>query len=151
MPSTPESNNPYVCALTGIEAADGALAYDAPEDDDLEALPVGWLRITFERRLPNPRHLALMELKRIHRAQQAAQLPKELKPAERESAEAMIEVQVDATFHAIESDTPPYLTETDVAYISDPAKDASVAKAFIDVRAALGLETSGAAGAKKAG
>ena len=43
----------FICSLSGVEAEEEELIDDA--EDSLGAMPVGWTKVTFQRRLTNPR------------------------------------------------------------------------------------------------
>jgi hypothetical protein len=52
----------YVCALSGVEADEDDLVEST--DDDLSDLPVGWTKITVQRRLISPRWLEVQDAKK---------------------------------------------------------------------------------------
>jgi hypothetical protein len=49
----------YVCALSGVEADEADLV--ASTDDEAGDLPVGWSRITIQRRVVNPRWIEVQQ------------------------------------------------------------------------------------------
>ena len=86
----------YVCALSGVEADDTELVEGS---DDLGDLPVGWTKITVQRRLLNPRWYEVQQAKGALVEVTLSQLPEEM----REQMRPLITVQVDAQFAALEA------------------------------------------------
>lgn len=116
---------------------------DARTGDKLGGLPLGWTRITVERRLPNPEWMSLMEAKQAIFASQAAQMQQlgeaQGVPAELIEAQvSLIGFQLDATFYPQERDTPLFVLEREVVYVD--TMDPAVLVEFNGVREELGLE-----------
>lgn len=119
----------YECAISGVKASGSVQT-----DDELEDLPPGWTRITIQRRLPNPNYIILQQVKEAVVNGQLMQIPEEHREAQRPYAQ----VQVDAAFYGMESDTPPFITDVqDVVYASE---NSDVNEVLNEVRAQLGLE-----------
>jgi len=128
MPSTE-----YVCSLSGVEAEDDDILDDAT--DDLGAMPVGWTRVTFQRRLMNPRWEEIQQGKEILIATAVGQVPEE----NREGARVLVTLQIDAQFVALETATERYVTYDEVIYVAPPEMDRALATEFFAVRERLGL------------
>lgn len=123
----------YVCALSGVEADEDDLVVDA--EDDLSDLPVGWSRITIERRLLNPRWLEVQQAKEALVEVTLSQLPEEA----REQMRPLVTVQVDAQFAALESSIEEYVTDTDEVFVAPPETDKALAAEYFEIRDRLGL------------
>jgi hypothetical protein len=136
-------NDEYVCAITGRSTNN--LVFDAPEDDPMDETPIGWLRITVERRGVNSAWVEIQQVKSVHLAQAAATYPEELTSEQRAEAETVARVSTDAIFAALEQATPKYLTVREVAYIRDPANDGDAAKVWAEIAAELQIEIGTAA------
>lgn len=126
---------PFVCSMSGVEADEDDIVTDAPKGDVLGALPVGWSRVTVERRLENPRWDEIQSAKAGIVQMTLTNVPDEHKAA----TQPMIEMQVDAQFAALEAATERYLTFTEVLYIAPPEDDAELAKEWFAIRKTLGL------------
>lgn len=128
MPSTE-----YVCSLSGVEAEDDDILDDAT--DDLGAMPVGWTRVTFQRRLMNPRWEEVEQGKAMLIEAALSQVPE----ANREEARVLVTLQIDAQFVALEAATERYVTYDEVIYVAPPEMDRALAAEFFAVRERLGL------------
>lgn len=127
----------YVCALSGAEANEDDLVEGA--DDDLSDLPVGWTKITVQRRLLNPRWLEVQQAKEALVEVTLMQLPEEA----RDQMRPLITVQVDAQFAALEATIEEYTTDTDEVYVAPPESDKALAAEYFDIRERLGLSNEG--------
>lgn len=125
----------YVCALSGVAADDEALVVDAADDDDLEELPVGWTRVTLDRRMKNPRYEMIQQVMAGVIEQTLAQVPE----ANRDAARPLLALQVEAQYAVLLDRTPPYLTETEVTFIAPPDSDTALKAAYTGLRTTLGL------------
>ena len=130
----------YECALSGVEADEDDLV--AGVDDDLADLPVGWTKITVQRRLFNPRWLEVQQAKEALVEVTLAQLPEEA----REQMRPLITVQVDAQFAALEASIEEYITDTDEVYVAPPETDKALATEYFEIRDRLGLSNEGFGG-----
>lgn len=123
----------YVCALSGVE----------PDDDDLveasDDLPVGWTRVTFQRRLPNPRYMEIQQAKGALVDVTLGQIPEEA----REQMRALVTVQVDAQFAALEANTEEWVTDEEVIFVAPPETDAALATEYFELRDRFGLSNDG--------
>ena len=130
----------YVCAISGKEARETDLVLDAAEDDDLDALPVGWVAVTVRRRGINPAWVALQNTKARVLAQVLAQMATDgATDEERAIAQADAGVLVAAQFYGIDSDTPKYRTEAVDLVIRNPDEDKGVADEWAKIAEVLGF------------
>ena len=123
----------YVCALSGVE----------PDDEDLveasDDLPVGWTRITFQRRLPNPRYEEIQQAKAALVEVTLGQIPEEA----REQMRPLVAVQVDAQFAALEANTEEWVMEEEVIFVAPPETDAALASEYLELRDRFSLSNEG--------
>jgi hypothetical protein len=141
MPSSPASE--YECALSGKAAADTDLVPDDKNDEsDLGEMPVGWIRVTVQRRGVNPAWLEIQKRKARQLAGMQAQIP-DLADAERAEAVEDTRMAVEAAFFAIEQGTPKYVTVEDVAYVSNPDANKQIVAEWKKIADALSLDVSG--------
>jgi hypothetical protein len=122
----------YVCALSGVEADDADLVEG---NDDLGDLPVGWTKITVQRRLLNPRWYEVRQAKEALVEVTLAQLPEDVK----EQMRPLITVQVDAQFAALEASIEEFVVDEDEVYVAPPESDKALAAEYFDIRDRLGL------------
>jgi len=123
----------YVCSLSGVEAEDDELLDDG--DDTLGDMPLGWTKVTFQRRLMNPRWEEIQQAKGALVQMALAQVPEEA----REQAAPAVAIQIDAQFAALESVTDKYVTFDETIYVAPPELDRTLATEFYSVRDRLGL------------
>jgi hypothetical protein len=112
----------YVCALTGaVEQGIVPEDYRGPRDT-LDTAPLGWTRVTIERRVPNPTWISISMSKDGQLEQLATQLRAQGVPEAVVQAQyAIASIALDATFYALEKDTPPFLVARETVWISaDP-------------------------------
>ena len=130
----------YVCALSGKVAPESALVDDGG-DDNLGALPVGWLEITIRRREPNPAWDALLRRKaRLTESTWmgiAGQLPEEISDADKAEVRADIEASFDVQFAYAFSQIERYNVEEITVHVA--ASDAQVKGEWDKVAETLGL------------
>jgi hypothetical protein len=120
----------YECALTGIQAESGI----EDESDGLGDMPLGWTRITINRRRINPRYVLLQRIKEAQVQSLILSIPEEHRAGQLEA----VELQVDAGYYAMEQDTPLYVTdEEEVVFLSDSV---DIAEDINELRQSLGLE-----------
>lgn len=118
----------YECAISG-QVEDAGLEEDA---DGLHDLPVGWTKVTFQRRAWNPKWQTIQAVKEAGVEAMLQSIPEEY----REEQRAAVEVQVEASLYGIESATPKYLVEETTLYISD---NEEVAETLAEVKTLLGI------------
>jgi hypothetical protein len=130
-----ELNDLFVCSLSGVEAGDEDIL---PDDlaDDLGLLPVGWTRITIERRLPSQDWREVQRVKVAMAEAAAQQLPEKQRVPE---AVRAIQIQVAAQFAALEATMTPFSNPKEVIFLAPPELDPALAREFFDIRGRLGL------------
>ncbi|MBU6180200.1 MAG: hypothetical protein KGR69_11080 [Verrucomicrobia bacterium] len=129
----------YVCALSGVEADEAELVDGS---DDLGDLPVGWTKITVQRRLLNPRWYEVQQAKGALVEVTLSQLPEEM----REQMRPLITVQVDAQFAALEANIEEFVLDEDEVFVAPPESDKALAAEYFDIRDRLGLSNEGFGG-----
>lgn len=124
----------HICAITGTLADE-----DAPMT---ETGPLGWVKITIERQIPNPEYAQLQQLK-ASLVEQNLESVKDQIPEGNERAAQMIrlnvELQVRAMFSALEKDLEEFVPQYEEAYISPPEADEDVLEVLNGMRDSLGL------------
>lgn len=122
----------YECALSGLSGAGG------PHFtlDDLDDLPPGWTEVRLSRRMYNPKWVAIQRTKQGMIAALLAQLPEGAGIDQQVS----IRLQVEASFHGLEKDTPMYLTDVETVYLAPPETAEELLEAYNEARQSLGLE-----------
>lgn len=123
----------YVCSLSGVEAEEDELVIDAA--DALGDMPPGWTKVTFQRRLENPRWEEIQQAKQALVQASLSQVPED----QREQAAPVVAIQIDAQFAALEGNTEPYVIFEEVIYVAPPELDRTLAAEFYSVRERLGL------------
>ena len=134
MPPRPLDYAEYECALTGTVAKG-----EESTPDELGNLPDGWIRVTIERRVLNSAWLNIQGAKQLLLERALSQLPK-LSETALAIQQSVIALSVNAQFHALEKDTPRYLTEKETVFVSPPEQDDDVLQSFNTIRATLGLD-----------
>lgn len=126
-----------VCALSGVAPTPEEIEAGREHDDDAPGLPVGWVEIRVTRRRDNPRMEYLRAVKNQALRQALAQVPK----ADRKAARPYIEVQVEASFAALEArdDYQETLLDQEVVYLAPADRENGLADALAQVAATLGL------------
>lgn len=122
----------YECALSGLTEEGIEDTSGLAEDDDLGDLPVGWTRVTLQRRVLNPKWLMVQQVKNMAIQGLLSQVPPEM----REAQAWALSLQVEAQFHALEKDTPQFVTIEDVAFLSN---NEGVLEPYNELRDMLGL------------
>lgn len=129
------------CALSGSAATD--LIEDADDDDDMGEAPIGWLRITVERRGVNPEWVEFQTRKQRQlanaQAQTMAAIPADFPEAERAEVMKDIEFAINCALKPVEDDLDKYETYEEVVYVRDPGADKAVGAAWLDIAKNLGL------------
>jgi hypothetical protein len=130
----------YVCALSGKSAPESALVDDGGEDN-LGALPVGWLEVTIRRREPNPAWETLARRKaRLTESTWlgiAGQLPEDLADTDKAEVRADVEASFDVQFAYAFSQIERYNVEEIVVHVA--ANDAQVKAEWDKIAESLGL------------
>ena len=124
----------HICAITGALADDEATV--------TETGPLGWIKITIERQVPNPEYVQLQQLKASMVEQQFGMVQDQI-PEGDPNAAAMVrlnvEFQIRAMFSALEAEMDQYVSQYEEAYISPPEADADVLEVINSIRDSLGL------------
>ena len=126
-----------VCALSGILPGDDEMMVDMPPTT--KWIPAGWIRVTVERKYPNPQWVRLQGVKQSLIEATLQQIPEEHREAQRDN----VEIQVDAQYHQLEQSEKykPTVTEKDVSYISPPEADEEIMEEYIGLLETLGLDS----------
>lgn len=130
-----DHNDNFICSLSGVEAPDGEIL---PDDmaDALGLLPMGWTRITIERRLPSQEWQEIQQVKMIMSEAAVQQLPEDQRVPE---AVRAIQIQVAAQFASLEANLSPFSNMKEVLFLAPPELDPALAKEFFEIRDRLGL------------
>jgi hypothetical protein len=127
----------FRCVLSGREAKDEDLVTDAREDDDLEELPLGWVRVTVERRVLNPAWARLQRHKQIMIERMKAGIDTAMPPEMRVIEEELVETLVTGQLTMLDQTTPKYLTYEDEAILCDPSVNKQVGDEWKKISEAL--------------
>lgn len=125
----------YVCALSGTEADEDALVEST---DEAGSLPEGWTKVTFQRRVLNPRWFDIQNAKEALVEVTLSQIPEEA----REQMRPLVTIQIDAQFAALEGNVDEYLLEEETVFVSPPQDDEAVAAEFMELRERFGLSNA---------
>jgi hypothetical protein len=124
----------YICAITG--------SLSDPETPLTETGPLGWVKITIERQVPNPEFAQLQAFK-MAVAEQQFQTVKEQLPEGDAQAEAEVRMGIDfsirAQYAALEATIEEYTSQYEEVYISTPEEDEDVLEVLNEIRDSLGL------------
>jgi len=124
----------HICAITGSLADDEATV--------TETGPLGWIKITIERQIPNPEYVQLQQLKASLVEQNLASVADQIPEGNEQAAQMIrlnVELQVRAMFSALENDMDEYVPQYEEAYISAPEIDEDVFEVLRSIRESLGL------------
>jgi hypothetical protein len=140
----------YTCSISNIDAAEEDLIDDlrAIDDDGLGSLPLGWSRVTIEKRVMNPMWEKIKQAKDMlyqtnmmqakMRAEQAQQT---VTPEQMAEVELLIKLQIEAQFSSLEANTEQFMVFTETVTISPIEHSESVAADFFQARDLLGFPT----------
>ena len=125
-----------VCSLSGMAPTDEEIIQsDSTNDEDL---PLGWIKVTIERKYPNPLWWKLQNVKSsLHKAT-LDQIPEE----HREEQSDNITIQVDAQYLALEQ-TEKYnkvVIEKEVVFIAPPERDEDLMQEYLQLLDTLGID-----------
>lgn len=126
----------YECALSGV-TEEGGMSF---ADDGLGDCPPGWVQVTMKRRLINPKYMAIQQTKENLVALSVQQIPDNVPEEVKQVQRTMMQIQVEAQFHAVEAETPPFLTYEEKVFIAPPETNSDLLEAFNEVREGIGLE-----------
>jgi len=116
----------FECALTG----------EVTEAETGTEIPLGWTKVTIERRIPSYRWEEIQRGKATMVQASLSQLPEEA----REVMLPLIALEMDARFAALEASVDEWETITETLFISPPERDALVMSEYNQIRDKLGLE-----------
>lgn len=123
-----------------IEDISCALSGQIPDEDALmnaeEGVPEGWIRITVERRFPNPKWYAIQNVKQGLMEATLAQIPE----AERPNHLINVQIQVEAQYAMLEANTEQSFLESEVVYIAPPEGDAALQGEYMKLLEMLDIE-----------
>lgn len=122
----------YVCGISGVEADEEDLIESS---DDLGDMPIGWTKITLQRRLYNPRWLEVRQAKEALVEVTLSQLPEEA----RDQMRPLIAIQVDAQFAALEASIEEFVIDEEEVFVAPPESDKALAAEYFEIRDRLGL------------
>lgn len=122
----------YVCTISGVEADEEDLVEGS---DDLGDMPVGWTKITLQRRLYNPRWVEVQQAKEALVEVTLSQLPDEA----RDQMRPLISLQVDAQFAALEANLDEFVLDEEEIFVAPPESDKALAAEYFEIRDRLGL------------
>jgi hypothetical protein len=134
-----EDTAEFSCAITGRPAPDDEVVDDAQDDDDLENMPVGWLRITVERRGVNPEWVKIQAAKHAALEGVMSQVPADAPEEFRKQTREMQDVVINASFYAYEASIAKYLTFDEEVYVRNPDQDKEAAEGWKGIAEILGL------------
>lgn len=127
----------FTCALTGITDPGVDPADFVASLDDLGAAPIGWTRVVIERRVANPKWSTLQLAKSSQLESVGAQLRASGMPEDVVNVQyAVASYTIDATFHAVEKDTPPFHIIREEVWVADHV---DALEPWNEVRAGLSL------------
>ena len=124
----------HICAITGTLADEGSTI--------TETGPLGWVKITIERQVPNPEYVQLQQLKASMVEQQFDMVKDQIPEGDARAAEMVrlnVIFQIRAMFSALESEMDQYVPQYEEAYISPPEADEDVLEVLNSIRDSLGL------------
>lgn len=107
------SQEDFICALSGLTPQEDQSP--VANQDELEDLPVGWTKVTFQTRIPNPHYINIQKIKN----DVLEELLNQVEEDKKEQAKQIMKYQVDAQYASLEAMTPPYFIDERVCYISD--------------------------------
>lgn len=117
----------FECAVTGV------LSGEVPEELEEEGPPPGWMQVVFLRKKINPKWLLIQNVKRGMLADLLQSYP----PEQHGIQSQVLGIQIEATFHDLEQDTPVLITEIeDGVVVSDKPEAIEVLN---EIRALLSL------------
>ena len=120
----------YKCALSEMM---GESFKGGDDSDGLGDMPVGWTKVTIQRRAYNPKWVFIQQVKQRMLREALAQLPPEMQT---ETTEQVMVLQIDSQLYGVESETPMFVLEVEEVALSD---DLEVVEEFNEVRELLGL------------
>ena len=122
----------FTCALSGLTPTDAEL----PDESDQDGIPMGWTRVTLERRDPNPEWLQVQAVKAAVIQQTLEQIPEEV----RAQAAGVVEIQIRAQYAALEAQIPKFTSDEVTVHLAPGSRGAEIQKAIDALYENLGIE-----------
>ena len=110
----------YYCALSGVAPQENQITEE--DDEYVGDLPIGWVKITFSRRYPNPKYELIQDVK----AAAMEQLLSQIDEKHREQVREALQIQVEAQYSYFEDKLGRYIIDEVTAYVADPASSAEL-------------------------
>lgn len=129
----------YICSLSG--SAIEATGFD--DGDQFEESEEGSIRITVERRYPNPEWEAIEDLIDVTADQlMAANIQQNPKLTEEQKAmlAPMLRLQAEATYAALQLKYPRYLYAEEVRWVADPSEFPALATEAVEFFGAIDID-----------
>lgn len=124
----------YLCNLSGASAPAYDMSISPAKPDALEDAPVGWTKITIQRRIPNNQWRMLQMAKESAMQEMEAALQQAGFEGDLLNVKmAFASAQQDALFYAAEHGTPPFLIEEEVLWVANTADAIEVLNEVRDV------------------
>jgi len=125
-----------VCSLSGITPTDETIMFDPPKQP--EYLPVGWIKVTIERKYPNPEWIKLQNVKKGLVEAALTQIPEEHRNLQRQN----VELQVEAQYAQLEATEKYKMTVIDkeTVFISPPEADEEIMEEYENLMELLGID-----------
>lgn len=127
-----EYDDEFTCALSGLTPT----ADEMPDNADQDPIPLGWTRVTLERRDPNPEWIELQAVKAALIQQALEQIPEEM----RVQAARVVELQIRAQYAALDAQIQKFDTDEVVVYLAPGRRGAEIQKAIDALYDSLGIE-----------
>jgi hypothetical protein len=122
----------FLCALTFVEStADTILGDD---------MPIGWVRVTIERQHLNPEWVQIQQFKESATQQEFAKIADAVSEEQRPAVYAAIQLQIRASFAALEATVDRVISEVQEVLIAPPESDSDIAEALAEARDLLGFD-----------
>ena len=115
------------CAISGITP---------DESEFFDEAPLGWVKLTIERKHINPQWAAVQMVKKGLIETTLAALPKD----QRELQRLGIQIQVEAQFHSYASEIEQFIIQEEEVFVSPPEKDEAIGSTWSQIEDILGLE-----------
>ena len=125
-----------ICGLSGLVPTPDEIMEANSDGNDV--IPSGWIRVTIERRYPNPLWGHVQAVKQSLVEATLQQIPED----QREAQMPNVVVQVDAQYHALESTTKyqRVITDKEKIYIAPPEMDEDLMEEYLRLLEVLGLD-----------
>lgn len=133
------------CLLSGVAPKTEELVNDIDESGDI--VPLGWLRITVERTVPNPEYVSMFQAREAmigtafeQAQQQALAANKILNDEEKEGAAFLLRKSFEAQFAYSLATTPKYVTVEEESWVAAPENSKGVQREWNQLANVLDVE-----------